>query len=563
MPESIELNFVAEDVLGGEVLQWATSFSNVNDLVDKAIAAAGDKCISRLVIAAHGAEGSQGFMVFDVNLTGIELIDGMNDDQPIPEQAQDTIRDAFARLRGKWCKKAIIEVRVCEFGTGANGTVALQTLADIAGVPVTAPMDEISSLAAIGGLTTNWKTVCPSDWNEPIDESFWRGDPEARPVVPLPGSSIAPVTESSIAPITGSTVTNPSIQRSSIGWKRPAAAIGTVAALGGGGFLIAISGGDSPPDTAITEVVDVGDAADVGDTVIVEDTDEAGDSTGTSGDSADKEDETALAVPEPINAYVNWAPGYEIKLDYLDATFEWDDHSRQVLADQYVSYGGIGYFFSDKNQSAGLTPGEFPELQFQGAASAYHWGSPDQTLRLLGNSEFGCGEIVDGRRTVCAGGAPIEGDYLIAIALLGGEIPGSNPGYEYTYSLVLDADDDAANNYVAGAAFEWDSYQGTDYWIELIGEGENWQLLVTNWAAGDGRGATTSAARAVIWGDMIIFFVPESDLGGSHSHAYRLTSFATLLERAFDPAVSAVDALPGPPDFGLIQITDEKLMAAE
>ena len=559
MPESIELNFVGEDVLGGEVLQWATSFSNVNDLVDKAIAAAGNKCISRLVIAAHGAEGSQGFMVFDVNLTGTELIDGMNDDQPIPEVAEDTIREAFARLRGKWCKKAIIEVRVCEFGTGANGTVAMQTLADIAGVPVTAPMDEISSLAAIGGLTTNWKTVCPSDWNEPTDESFWRGDPEARPVVPMAGSSIAP--------ITGSTVTNPDVQPSTISWRRPAAALGTVAVLGGGGLLIANSGGDSPPDTSITSVVDVGDAAEVGDTVIVDDTDVAADSTddstGTSGDAADPDDETALTEAEPINAYVHWAPGYEVKLDYLDATFEWDDHSRELLGRQYFPYGGIGFFFSDPNQNAGLVPNEWPQLQFNGSASAYHWGSPDQTFRLLGNSEFGCGEVVDGRRTVCAGGAPIEGDYLIAIALLGGEIPASSPGYEYTYSLVLDADDDPTNNYQAGSAFAWDSYQGTDYWIELIGEGENWQLLVTDWAAGDARGATPSAARAVSWGDMIIFFVPESDLGGSHSHAYRLTSFATLLERAYDPAVSAVDALPGPPDFGLIQITDEKLMAAE
>lgn len=38
MPEPVDLNFVTTDVLGGSVLQWATPFTNVKDLVDKAIA---------------------------------------------------------------------------------------------------------------------------------------------------------------------------------------------------------------------------------------------------------------------------------------------------------------------------------------------------------------------------------------------------------------------------------------------------------------------------------------------------------------------------------------------
>jgi hypothetical protein len=89
------------------------------------------------------------------------------------------------------------------------------------------------------------------------------------------------------------------------------------------------------------------------------------------------------------------------------------------------------------------------------------------------------------------------------------------------------------------------------------------ELFATDFGAGDPRGTTVSGARAVIWEDMIIFFVPEGDLGGGHGHAYRVTTFATSVDAPFDPAVSAVDAMPGAPEFGLYPIPEQKLMAEE
>lgn len=58
------------------------------------------------------------------------------------------------RLKAHFCKDPIIEFRVCRFGIGTNGQKAMQAVADAVGIPVTAPMGEISSLAAIGGVAT-------------------------------------------------------------------------------------------------------------------------------------------------------------------------------------------------------------------------------------------------------------------------------------------------------------------------------------------------------------------------------------------------------------------------
>jgi hypothetical protein len=185
--ESVDLNFVTDDVMGGEVLQWATSFTNLKDMVDKAIAEVTGpprRCIGRLVIAAHGAEDTNGFTVFDANTSGTEFIDGGNGREPLGPG----VAEQFARLKEYFCPEAVIEFRICRMGIGDAGERAMKLIANIAGVPVTAPEDEISSLAAIGGLSTDWRTVYPDDWNKASESSFWRGEPEAKPE-PEPAST--------------------------------------------------------------------------------------------------------------------------------------------------------------------------------------------------------------------------------------------------------------------------------------------------------------------------------------------------------------------------------------
>ena len=190
MADPVDLNFVTTDVLGGSVLQWADTFTSTKDLVDQAIAKLKPgQCIRRLVIAAHGAEKTDGFTVLDPETRGVEWIDGAQKQSLSPDVARE-----LARLKAHFCKDAVIEFRVCRFGTGKKGEKAMQAVADAAGVAVTAPMGEISSLAAIGGLATDWRVAYPHSWGLPSSTSFWRGEPTRPPAGAPAAADIAPVT---------------------------------------------------------------------------------------------------------------------------------------------------------------------------------------------------------------------------------------------------------------------------------------------------------------------------------------------------------------------------------
>jgi hypothetical protein len=214
-----------------------------------------------------------------------------------------------------------------------------------------------------------------------------------------------------------------------------------------------------------------------------------------------------------------------------------------------------GFNFSDPSQPSGLPPGSFPGSRIVGASGFL--SSTDRATRdtLYNHTEFGCGETNGRHRTICANGGPIESDQLTVIVFFEGAIPVDDTGnQQFTYSLVLDADGSRGNNYAAQPPFDWDTYQGTDYWIELIGENNEWRLQVTDSAAGDERGTTVGNTRAVIRDRAIFFIVPLDDLPATPT-TYRTTTFVTDLDRMFDPEVSGTDAFPGPPNFGLNPIS--------
>jgi hypothetical protein len=181
MAEPIDLRFVSSDVDAGTWLQWAPSYSSVENLVDQAIAAAEGGCIRRLVIAGHGATNGGSF-VFDGGTNGVEIING--------DDLTPTVRTQLQRLKPHLCNRAIIELRVCNFGTGTSGDAATNALANLLGVPVTAPRDEIKSLGVIGGLTADWLTAYPDAWDRADVSSFWVGDGERA----SQGEGIAPIT---------------------------------------------------------------------------------------------------------------------------------------------------------------------------------------------------------------------------------------------------------------------------------------------------------------------------------------------------------------------------------
>jgi hypothetical protein len=190
-PEPVDLSFVATDVWGGSTLMWATPFTDVKNLVDQAIAKLKPgQCIRRFIIAGHGAEKTDGFFVFDPDLSGAQLIDGGAKREPI----SPSVVKELQRLKLHFCKDAIIEFRVCRMGSGTNGKKAMQAVADAVGIPVTAPMDEIKGIAAVGGLTVDWRVAYPTAWGVPSSFSFWRGEPTLPPEGAPSPTTVAPVT---------------------------------------------------------------------------------------------------------------------------------------------------------------------------------------------------------------------------------------------------------------------------------------------------------------------------------------------------------------------------------
>lgn len=250
MPDPVDMNFVTTDVWGGSFLQWADTYTDVKDLVDKAIAKLKPgQCIRRLAIAGHGAEHTTGYFVFDPDTAGIETIDAGVKKNP----CGPNVREQLARLKPYLCPDAIVEFRVCQSGTGENGTRFTQTVADIVGVPVTAPMASISSLALTGGVASDWKTAYPTSTGRPVEESFWRG--EGTPPAREPVSDVAPVTGATVplpsnrrADATPPTPPAPPAGRPRTGLK-VAGAAAAVAVVAVGGMLVAGGGHDSSKNT--------------------------------------------------------------------------------------------------------------------------------------------------------------------------------------------------------------------------------------------------------------------------------------------------------------------------
>ena len=249
MAEPVDMSFVTTDVLGGTFLQWADPFSDVKDLVDKVLAKLKPgQCLRRLVIAGHGADHTTGFFVFDPDTTGIETIDGSVKKEPLGPN----IEEQLARLRAVFCPDGIIELRVCQMGVGENGDRAITRIRDITGVAVTAPCGSISSLAAIGGLATDWKTIKPGD--AAPTTSFWLGEGEAPPRPAVEG--VAPVTGSTTAGVyvpmrtaapTAATATATSGGSSWVRWAVAAVAVVTALAV-----VAAISAGGDRQEDAVT-----------------------------------------------------------------------------------------------------------------------------------------------------------------------------------------------------------------------------------------------------------------------------------------------------------------------
>lgn len=177
-----------------------------------------------------------------------------------------------------------------------------------------------------------------------------------------------------------------------------------------------------------------------------------------------------------------------------------------------------------------------------------------QVQEWFNDSLFPCGEMLNDRLTVCsmtAGDFP-EGEMLVFAAGFDGTIPLDDPEHHYVFALVLDGDGDPANNFQFVQPYNWDYYQGTDQWYEL-----GWNPQLGDWFFSQRivRGSPPierhTDARAVIAGDLIIFFIPASEVA-VEMPAFRITSFGH--DGTYALEVSGGDVSGADPTEPLIQV---------
>jgi len=181
---------------------------------------------------------------------------------------------------------------------------------------------------------------------------------------------------------------------------------------------------------------------------------------------------------------------------------------------------------------------------------------------FFGNTLFPCDTEVDGVLTVCPEGVgpmPV-GDVLMLAMVLDAEVPLETQENYYSYSAVLDADGDPANNFRFQSPYDWDYYQGTDRWYILDwspNEG-TWYLDVSDY--GKGLWTAPSNARSVIMGDLVIFFIPAEEFSVERP-GYRLTAFAH--DGNYTPDLSSGDVTGADPTEALSEVPEETVTISE
>ena len=147
----------------------------------------------------------------------------------------------------------------------------------------------------------------------------------------------------------------------------------------------------------------------------------------------------------------------------------------------------------------------------------------------MNESLLECGETSERGLVVCPAGAVDfpEGE-LVAVAMqLTEEVLLADGSTSFIYSVVFDSDGDAANDWVFQDPYDWDYFQGTDRWYQLIWDhgSARWTVAVTQVDAMQTQVTDTSSVRVVVDGDTIICYIPRSELPGD-APGYRVTAFA-------------------------------------
>ena len=147
-----------------------------------------------------------------------------------------------------------------------------------------------------------------------------------------------------------------------------------------------------------------------------------------------------------------------------------------------------------------------------------------------------------------------EEGFLHVTMKLAEPISRSSESTSLVYAAVLESDGDTANDWVAQPPFDWDLFQQTDRWYQVVydHQADRWSLVVTQVEPGPPQTQTTvpSAARVVVDGQQISFLIPRGELSGAFP-TVRMTSFGhggMFLMRGADVSGSDPTEAPRAPD---------------
>ncbi len=119
-----------------------------------------------------------------------------------------------------------------------------------------------------------------------------------------------------------------------------------------------------------------------------------------------------------------------------------------------------------------------------------------------------CGQMGDAH-TLC-GGREYFGEFTVAVARLDGMID-FNSERIYQYAFVFDRDSDPGNNYTAGGAYPYDTWDGSDIRYELAVGNGSYAMNVTE---GPNFANVNSGAVFHVEGNTIMAVIPRDEVGG-------------------------------------------------
>jgi len=178
---------------------------------------------------------------------------------------------------------------------------------------------------------------------------------------------------------------------------------------------------------------------------------------------------------------------------------------------------------SVSNNNPTFVAGQLDIIEYNGVL---YQVNPETKTEIF-DKEYPCSGSQSGAKVVCGDLVLANAlNILVATMVMVDAVVIDDTFHSYIYSLALDSDGSSTNNWKWVPPYDYDIYQGTDLWYQLIGDHttQTWSLVAKK--VDDAQQVTTvqTAARAVIEGPKITFYVPMDELPAPVP-GFRVTTF--------------------------------------